>query len=400
MGMLMAKETSKIKVQKIPEFGCRSVSHTLLCRRRWKNLLPWYFFNVLVASILGFTSSHCNSWKQIYTILELLLLPSTSPPNTLPLENGISKMAAPKVNEKLLEDLAEMGFPQARATRALYYSGNTSLEDAINWMIDHENDIDIDEMPLVDIDIDVESSEAFPITDKMRIKAQNLREQERKKKQEEERKLEREREKERIQAGKKLLEAKRIIEENERKRNSSLRKAEKEEEKRAREKVLKKLEQDKLNRRSKHGLPLEGLAAVRSSAVATDREKKPTSVYTTAKVEHLRECLRNLKRNHQGEHARVRRAFETLLVYVGNVAKNPKEEKYRKIRLTNPLFQDRVGSLNGGVEFLELCGFEKTSDFLYLPHEKVEPAVLNSAGLALNSAITNPFFGVLSTTHN
>ncbi|RZB60394.1 UBX domain-containing protein 1 isoform B [Glycine soja] len=345
-------------------------------------------------------------------------------------------MAAPKVNEKLLEDLEVMGFPKARATRALHYSGNTSLEDAINWIIDHENDIDIDEMPLVDVDIDIESTESFPITEEMRMKAQSLRVQERKRKEEEEKRLEREREKvsigsnklfcffpvselsitvswfsiniivtgpfvERIQAGKRLLEAKRIAEENERKRNLALKKAEKEEEKRAREKVLKKLEQDKLNRRYKQGLPLEGQAAVRSSAIEIEQEKKSKSVYnTTAKAEQLRECLRNLKRNHQGEDARVRRAFQTILVYVGNVAKNPKEDKYRKIRLNNPLFQDRVGSLNGGVEFLELCGFERTGDFLYLPDEKVDMALLNSAGLVLNSAMTNPFFGVLSSTHN
>ncbi|KAK7286822.1 hypothetical protein RJT34_22092 [Clitoria ternatea] len=312
----------------------------------------------------------------------------------------IIEMAVPKVNEKLLEDLEQMGFPQPQATRALYYSGNTSLQDAINWMLDHENDNDIVEMPLIDVDIDIESSESFPITEEMRIKAQKLREQERKKKEEEEKRLEREREKEKIQAGKKLLEAKKIAEENERKRNLSLRKTEKEEEKRARERVFQKLEQDKLNRRSKHGLPLEGQANVRSSNISIEKEKKSRPVYTTAKVEHLRECLRNLKRSHLGEPARVKRAFETLLVYVRNAVQNPMQEKYRKIRLSNPLFQDRVGSLNGGVEFLELCGFEKTGDFLYLPHEKVDKALLNSAGFVLNSAITNPFFGVFSTTQN
>lgn len=310
-------------------------------------------------------------------------------------------MAVPNVNENLLKELEEMGFTRAPATRALYYSGNASLGDAINWIIDHENDIDINEMPLVDVDIDIESLESFPITEEMRIKAQNLREQERKRKAEEEKRLEREREKERIEAGKRLLEAKRVAEENERKRNLSLRKAEKEEEKRAREKVLQKLEQDKLNRRSMHGLPLEGQATVRSSAIKIQHDKKSKPVvYTTTKVDQLRECLRKLKRSHQGEDARVRRAFQTLIIYVGNVAKNPNEEKYRKIRLSNPLFQDRVGSLNGGVEFLELCGFERTGDFLYLPHEKVDMALLNSAGFVLNSVMTNPFFGVLSTTHN
>ncbi|CAK8560167.1 unnamed protein product [Lathyrus sativus] len=305
-------------------------------------------------------------------------------------------MAVPKVNEKLLEDLQVMGFPHARATRALYYSGNTSLEDAITWMVDHENDTDIDEFPLVDVDIDIDTSPSFPITEEMRMKAYSLREQERKRKRNEETIMEREREKERIQDGKKLLEAKRIAEENERKRYS-LRKAEKEEEQRARGNILKKLEQDKLNRRSKHELPLESQENVRSTAILIKHDKIPMPVYTSTKVEHLRECLRSLKREHKGENARVRRAFETLLVYIGNVVKNPNEEKFRKIRLSNSLFQDRVGSLNGGMEFLELCGFERTNGFLYLPSEKIDMGLLSSAGFVLNSAITNPFFGLLST---
>ncbi|CAI8608143.1 unnamed protein product [Vicia faba] len=308
-------------------------------------------------------------------------------------------MAITKVNEKLLEDLQVMGFPQARATRALYYSGNTSLEDAITWMIDHENDTDIDEFPLVDVDIDIDtsSSSSFPITDEMRMKAHSLREQERKRKRNDEQIIQREREKERIQAGKKLLEAKRIAEENERKRNLALRKAEKEEEQRARGNILKKLDQDKLNRRSEHGLPLESQENARSTAIVIKHDKISRPVYTTTKVEHLRECLRSLKREHKGENARIRRGFETLLVYVGNVVKNPKEEKFRKIRLSNPLFQDRVGSLDGGVEFLELCGFERRDELLYLPSEKIDMGLLSSAGFVLNSAITNPFFGLLST---
>ena len=34
-------------------------------------------------------------------------------------------------------------------------------------------------------------------------------------------------------------------------------------------------------------------------------------------------------------------------------------------------------------------------EFLFLPRDKVEMAVLNSAGSELDSAIKNPFFGVL-----
>ncbi|KAA0033313.1 chromatin assembly factor 1 subunit A [Cucumis melo var. makuwa] len=95
--------------------------------------------------------------------------------------------------------------------------------------------------------------------------------------------------------------------------------------------------------------------------------------------------------------AKVKRAFQTLLTYVGNVVKNPDEEKFRKIRLSNQTFQDRVGTLRGGIEFLELCGFEKIEggEFLFLPRNKVDRAVLNTAGSELDSAIKNPFFGVL-----
>lgn len=37
------------------------------------------------------------------------------------------------------------------------------------------------------------------------------------------------------------------------------------------------------------------------------------------------------------------------------------EVKFRKIRLTNAAVQQRVASMHGGVEFLELCGFQKDS---------------------------------------
>ncbi|KAL6343161.1 hypothetical protein AAG906_020950 [Vitis piasezkii] len=290
-----------------------------------------------------------------------------------------------------------MGFPTARATRALHYSGNTSLEAAVNWVVEHENDSDIDEMPLVPVNTKVEAPKPSLTPEEMKIKAQELRERARKKKEEEEKRMEREKEKERIRVGKELLEAKRIEEENERKRILALRRAEKEEEQRAREKIRQKLEEDKAERRRKLGLPPEDPAAVKPSASVVQEKKTFLPVKPVTKVEQMRECLRSLKQNHKDEDAKVKRAFHTLLTYIGNVAKNPDEEKFRKIRLTNPSFQERVGGLKGGIEFLELCGFEKIEggEFLFLPRDKVEMAVLNSAGSELNSAIVNPFFGVL-----
>ncbi|KAE8730592.1 Ubiquitin-associated (UBA)/TS-N domain-containing protein, putative isoform 2 [Hibiscus syriacus] len=94
---------------------------------------------------------------------------------------------------------------------------------------------------------------------------------------------------------------------------------------------------------------------------------------------------------------RVKRAFQTLLIYVRNVAKSPDEEKFRKIRLGNPKFQERAGNLKGEIEFLELCGLERGEEkkFLVFPRDKVYIRLLNYAGSLLNSAMTNPFFGLL-----
>ncbi|OAY34774.1 E3 ubiquitin-protein ligase BRE1A [Manihot esculenta] len=319
-----------------------------------------------------------------------------NPPNLLAMQSQQQETDELEVNKRLLQELEDMGFTIGRAARALHHSGNASLEAAINWIIDHENDPDIDQVPLIAVNIDIESPQPLT-TEEIQNKVQELRDQVRKRNEEEEKKLEREKEKERIRAGKEILAAKRIAEENERKRYLALRKAEKEEEKRAREKVLQKLEADKVERRRMLGLP----PSVSHEAINTSRhvvQEKKNFYLSATRAEQLRECLRSLRRNHKDDDATVKRAFQTLLIYVGNVAKNPDVEKFRKIRITNPLFQERVGRLKGGIEFLELCGFERIegSNFLYLPYNKVDMALLNSAGTEIRSAITNPFYGLLS----
>lgn len=307
------------------------------------------------------------------------------------------EMVVPEVDQTLVQELEGMGFSTARATRALHCSGNSSLESAVNWIVEHENDADIDQMPMVPASCKNEPPKPSLTEEEKKAKFLELRERARKKKEEEERRTEREKEKERIRIGKELLEAKRIEEDNERKRLIAFRKAEKDEEKRALEKIRKRLEEDKAERRRKLGLPPEDPAAAKPSEPAVEEKKSVLPIKPVTKAEQMRECLRSLKKNHKDEDARVKKAFQTLFTYAGNVVKNPDEEKFRKIRLSNQAFQDRVGGLKGGIEFLELCGFGKTEDgeFLFIPREKVDIAVLNSAGKELQSAIENPHFGVL-----
>ncbi|KAK1412659.1 hypothetical protein QVD17_34085 [Tagetes erecta] len=315
------------------------------------------------------------------------------------------EMDVEEVNKKLVDELEEMGFPLARAMRALYQSGNSSLEDAINWIVEHEDDPEIDQMPSVPVKIEIENFEPSFVSEEVRLTAQKLREKSRKRNKEEDMKSVPNREKERIKAGKELQEAKNIAEENERKRFIALKKAEKAEENRAREKIRQKLQQDKLERRSRLEQPVQNNASLKTSTpmVQENKEMLPVmsteiGVTLTTKVELMRECLRSLRRCNKHVDFKVKRAFETLLIYVRNVARNPDEDKFRKIRLSNPAFKERVGIFEQGVKFLELCGFERVEGgkYLFLPRDKFDMAVFNSAGNILQSAITNPFFGLLS----
>ncbi|XP_016447274.1 uncharacterized protein LOC107772290 [Nicotiana tabacum] len=168
-----------------------------------------------------------------------------------------------------------------------------------------------------------------------------------------------------------------------------------EEERRAREKLLQQFEEIiKAETRKLLGLPPRNPALAKLLRPLLEEEKSSLPVSPATTAEQMSECLGTIKLNHMDDEAKVKNSFNTLLTYAKNVATNPDEEKYRKIRLSNAAFQERVGKLRGGIEFLELCGFEKIEggEFLYLPREKVDMDVLYSAGHELNSAIKNPFF--------
>ncbi|KAH6927694.1 hypothetical protein HPB50_007286 [Hyalomma asiaticum] len=53
--------------------------------------------------------------------------------------------------------------------------------------------------------------------------------------------------------------------------------------------------------------------------------------------------------------AKVDTGVETLCKYLNNIADHPSEEKYRRIRLNNRIFQERVLPLEGALEFLQAC---------------------------------------------
>lgn len=54
----------------------------------------------------------------------------------------------------------------------------------------------------------------------------------------------------------------------------------------------------------------------------------------------------------------VKVCVDTLCKYIDNIAVNPTEEKFRKVRLSNKAFKERVAALKGTEEFMQATGFQ------------------------------------------
>ncbi|GAX81762.1 hypothetical protein CEUSTIGMA_g9190.t1 [Chlamydomonas eustigma] len=312
------------------------------------------------------------------------------------------EMVPAVVDESMLKEMEGMGFSAPRATRALHFSGNSSVEGAINWLDQHEADIDLDE-PLL---IPKESLKPKLSPEEARKKAEEAIRKAKEKREREEKEQERVRELERIRAGKEMLAMKAKADEADRKRAIEERQREKQEEQRAREKIKAKLEEDRRERRRQMGLPEELTEEEkRAEAEKVEKQRKEEEgkkVFTFVKpisvIDKVRKTLVDMKKASSAssaEEERFKTAVSTMLKYVGNVASQPDEEKFRNIKLSNAAFQQRVASLEGSLVVLEQAGFQRVDELLTMPREKVNVEVLNSVGGELNNALTNPFFGAL-----
>jgi len=77
-------------------------------------------------------------------------------------------------------------------------------------------------------------------------------------------------------------------------------------------------------------------------------------------------------------------AVDTLLVSLERALANPDDERCRKVALSNATFQSRVGSVPGGIEFLQAVGYEPMHGYLVL--QRRDAALLWVGKTALQEA--------------
>ncbi|XP_035885494.1 UBX domain-containing protein 1 isoform X2 [Phyllostomus discolor] len=170
-----------------------------------------------------------------------------------------------------LESLIEMGFPRGRAEKALALTGNQGIEAAMDWLMEHEDDPDVDE-PLATPLGHVLGREATPSEhgpgsaaeeSKPTLSEEERQEQTKRmlelvaqKQREREEREEREaleRERQRRRQGQELSAARQRLQEDEMRRAAEERRREKAEELAARQRVREKIERDKAERAKKYG---------------------------------------------------------------------------------------------------------------------------------------------------
>jgi len=54
--------------------------------------------------------------------------------------SNLCLLAAPMLDESVIIQLVEMGFPMDACRKAVYYTGNSGVEAAMNWVMSHMDD--------------------------------------------------------------------------------------------------------------------------------------------------------------------------------------------------------------------------------------------------------------------
>lgn len=340
-----------------------------------------------------------------------------------------------KLDTELLKTLTEsMGFSLLRAQKGLLYGNGGTMEGAVEWIMMHQEDDDIDEpIPLEPVgkaqsykcnecgkilsnmanlelhanktghsDFEESTQQVKPLTAEEKAKKieeiKSLLKAKRAEREEAEKAEEKDREKQRRFMGKEMIKTKEQMEMEQRKREAKQRKREKEAAKRERERIRAELAKDKAERRANKGKlhSTLGVDGYNPSAIQYDtgvggegegahheehHQKKIQA--SSAKIDEYIKKVSQYRAGGDGG-----KCLKILLAYVGNVVDNPDEEKFKTINMENKAFKTKVKPFIGGKHLLVAVGFKENEGGTALVlKEDADPKLLADTKDKLKAAL-------------
>ena len=252
------------------------------------------------------------------------------------------------INMETAKSLQAMGYSKNVSEKACLFS-QSNIDRALDWIMEHQNDPDFEEE--AKIEVNQNQPQASPLDpEEAKAKARELQEKMRKLHQEKQKQLDEEHEKMRIHNTKEMLKAQRAEEERQNQIFLKQKKKQEEEDEKARRDILEKIARDKAERLGIEYVPGQ-----------IEQNKK---VYT--KEENVSYYLKTIKTvyNPFRHGDTLKNCFNTMRVILNNIIKNPGEEKFTKVKLTNPNVHERIGKINIALKCLEELGFVTEGEFM------------------------------------
>ena len=243
------------------------------------------------------------------------------------------------IKPEVATQLQEMGFSKNVSEKACLFT-NSNIEQAIEWISQHQGDPDFEEPAQIEVSPDQQPKVQMS-KEEAAIKAKELQEKMRKIHEEKQKEIDREHERLRIQNAKEMAKAREAEKERQAKLFVEQKKKREKEEAEHRRQVLEEIERDKAERMGKKYVPPE----------------QKQKVYT--KEENVQYFIKTIKTVYNPFRAAdtLKNCFKTLKIILANIIKNPNEDKFKTIKLSNPNVHERIGKISIALKLLEELGF-------------------------------------------
>ena len=258
------------------------------------------------------------------------------------------------IKPEVAQQLQEMGFSKNVSEKACLFT-QSNIERAVEWINEHQDDPDFEEPAQIEVSMDQQPKVQMS-KEEAAMKAKELQQKMRKMHEEKQKEMDREHERIRIQNAKEMAKAREAEKERQARLFVEQKKRREKEDAEHRRQVLEQLERDKAERLGKKYVPPE----------------QKQKVFT--KEENIQNFIKSIKIVYtpfrSGDTMKI--CFKTMKIMLSNILKNPNEDKFKTIKLSNPNVHERVGKISIALKIFEQLGFVKNDEVMTVSNVDID----------------------------